>query len=305
MFKHFLVPLDGSKLAEAILPIAQSLAARLSARVTLLHVVEAAAPATIHGDAHLLSASEAETYLARITRQFRDAGIGTDVHIDRVEGRNAAKAIFAHVPEFGADVVLLTSHGRGALREKVFGSIALQVLQSENVPVLMVRSEISGAAVEFRLNNILVPLDSSPLYEPALDVATGLAQIFNASLHLLVVVPTANSLTPERAATAMLLPSSTRAILDLAENGAAEYLQAKSEKLKVKSVNASARVERGDVVGKIVEAAERAPSDLIVMATHGRAGLDAFWSGSIAPKVLSRVRAPVLLLRVKGEEPLR
>ncbi len=301
MFTHLLVPLDGSKLAEAILPIAQTLASRLKARVTLLHVVESAAPATIHGEAHLMDARHAEAYLDSLARHFQNAQVET--HVDTVAGRAVAKGIFAHAEELRADLILLTSHGRGALREKVFGSIALQVLQSERIPVLMIRSESPQPRAEFQLDRILVPLDSSPLYEPALAVAAEIAQKFSASLNLMVVVPTLTTLSPERAATAALLPSSTRAILDLAQNGAADYLQSKLNWLESRGVNVSAAIERGDVVAKIVEATARA--ELLVMATHGRAGLDAFWSGSVAPRVIERVRAPVLLLKVRGDEPLR
>src|SRR5207302_1377683 len=53
MFNHLLVPLDGSKLAEAILPAAAAWAERLHARLTLLHITEKNAPATIHGEHHL------------------------------------------------------------------------------------------------------------------------------------------------------------------------------------------------------------------------------------------------------------
>ena len=67
----------------------------------------------------------------------------------------------------------------------------------------------------------------------------------------------------------------------------------------------TAEVERGATASKILEAAERVGADLLVMATHGRAGLDAFWEGSVAPQVLTQAKAPVLLLRVEGPEPLR
>ena len=66
MFKHILVPLDGSKLAEAALPAAVSLAQTFSIPVTLLHIIEQDAPEEIHRDRHLTKASQAEAYLSRI-----------------------------------------------------------------------------------------------------------------------------------------------------------------------------------------------------------------------------------------------
>ncbi len=298
MFKHLLVPLDGSKLAETILPLAQCFATHTGARVTLLHVVEADAPATVHGDTHLLNADDAEKYLAQIARQFDALEIKVGTHVDRTVGREAAKAIFAHTAELNADMILLTGHGRGGLREQVFGSIAQQVLQSEKIPVLMMRVESPRPSSEYCISKIVTPLDGGARHEIAFDFSAELAKAFQASLHLVTIVPTANTLTPEQAATAALLPSSTRAMLDLAEKGAADYLQEKMNVLKARGVSASAEVERGDVVAKIVGTVERVSANLLVMATHGRAGLDAFWSGSVTSKVLSRVNVPALLLRV-------
>lgn len=303
MFKHLLVPLDGSSLAEAILPAVRSLALHLGTRVTLLHVVEPSAPATIHGDRHLGKATEAQDYLARIARQFEEAGVQVDWHVDMVEQGDVAKTIFAHTGELDTDLVMLTSHGASGLRGIVFGSIAQQVLQSGRVPVFMLRPE--SARREFKLENILVPLDSSALYEPALALAADLAGRYDARLHLVVVVPTMGTLSPERAATGVLLPSSTKAILDLAQGGAVEYLQKKVTYYRARGLSITAEVERGATAPMILEVAERASVDLFVMATHGRAGLDAFWQGSVTPKVLSRAKAPILLLRVVGPEPLR
>ena len=70
MFKHILVPLDGSKLAEAALPAAVSLAKTFKAPVTLLHIIEQDAPEEIHRDRHLTEASEAEAYLAKIAKRI-------------------------------------------------------------------------------------------------------------------------------------------------------------------------------------------------------------------------------------------
>ena len=59
MFKHLLVPLDGSRLSESALPAAAQIAARMGADLTLVHIVEKHAPAEVHSDRHLVSAEEA------------------------------------------------------------------------------------------------------------------------------------------------------------------------------------------------------------------------------------------------------
>ena len=62
-FTRILVPLDGSRLAEAVMPAARSLAAKLGARVLLLHVLEREPPEAVHGEPHLGTSQEALTYL--------------------------------------------------------------------------------------------------------------------------------------------------------------------------------------------------------------------------------------------------
>lgn len=324
MFKHLLIPLDGSRLAEMILPIAETLASALDAEVTLLHVVETSAPRHVHGDTHLLNQDDARTYLESLAVRLRSQNIRANTHVD-VAGVGAVEttppvlpivpgtrdttsvvqAIFAHGRELNADLILLTNHGRGGLKQAVNGSIAQQVLQSGAIPVLLVKAESITPPAPYICKNILVPLDSSPLYESALDVAADLATALGATLQLVVIVPTMQTLSPERAATGILLPSSTRAVLDLAENGATEYLNQKVKQLQARSIPVRARVLRGNIPTEIIAAETEAQADLLVMATHGRAGLDAFWSGSIAPKVLSHTDAPTLLLRVEGPEPVR
>lgn len=305
MFKHLLVPLDGSQLAETILPVVQTFAQALDATVTLLHVVEPAAPASVHGDRHLLNEQEARAYLERVSAEMRAVNVNADIHIDVAVGGDVAKAIFAHGGELNCDLIVLTNHGHSGLKQVLFGSIAQQVLQSGEIPVLLVKVEQAAPPAPYRCQKILVPLDSSPVYELALDTARELAKALSASLELVIVVPTMGTLSPERAATGILLPSSTRAMLDLAENGATEYLAQKITQMETSGVPVQTQVLRGDVPTQIVAAEQQSNADLIVMATHGRAGLDAFWSGSIAPKVLHRVRAPMLLLRVAGAEPIR
>lgn len=302
MFTNLLVPLDGSRLAETILPAAKSLAHHEHAGVTLLHVVEPAPPPTIHGETHLMNADDAKAYLERLAADFRAEGIDVTWHVDVVERGNVSKTIFAHTEELDADLVMLTTHGQNGWRGRVFGSIAQQVVQSGRVPVFMLRPEWTPAAFDPR--QILVPLDGSRVHEPALYLAADLARDYNAQLHLVMIVPTLGTLSPERAATGSLLPRSTKAILELSQGGAVEYLQSKVDELKARGLNASAEVERGATANKILEVASRTGAELIVMATHGRSGLSAFWEGSVTPHILEQAHAPVLLLRVFGPEPV-
>src|SRR5207237_10752535 len=108
MFQHILVPLDGSSLAEAIMPDTHALAQRLGARMTLLHMVEQHAPATVHGDTHLSGRSEAEKYLDTLVQRWSRDGVNVQAHVHTEQPQNVAKMIVDQAAELGADLIVLS-----------------------------------------------------------------------------------------------------------------------------------------------------------------------------------------------------
>ncbi|MBI4785808.1 MAG: universal stress protein [Chloroflexi bacterium] len=303
MFRRLLLPLDGSRLAEAVLPIAVYFAERFHATLVLFHALEQAPPATVHGQRHLMQADEARVYLKEVEARIARPGLTVERDVHPAREEDVAGSILEHVGELDSDLVVLCAHGRGGLRDVLIGSLAQQVISRGATPVLFVRPRDIGAAgssVPYITRKILVPLDSAPVHEPALPVAEQVAQATGAALHLVTVVPTTGTLKGERAATGMLLPATTTAVLELAQRGAIEYLQQMTAHLLAQGLPATATVARGDPPAAIINEAGRVHADLIVMATHGRQSFDAFWSGSVTPKVLSKTNVPVLLVRVMG-----
>src|SRR5579885_1897483 len=180
-----LVPLDGSLLAECVLPTAISLGAHLRARVTLLHVMERAAPATVHGDRHLTAASEAARYLDEVARRVAAGGVVVESHVHpNLEG-DVAQSIVAHAADLDADLVILATHGAGGAKRVLFGSVAQQVLRKGVRPVLLIRppeGQASREAAPTDVRRLLVPLDGQPPAEAALPIASVLAQAYAAEL---------------------------------------------------------------------------------------------------------------------------
>jgi len=117
----------------------------------------------------------------------------------------------------------------------------------------------------------------------------------SAPVHLLMVVPTRSALGGPDAATGQLLPAATREVLELAEQEGVEYLKRHVEHLQEAGLSASATVARGEPADVIRETAARLGADLIVLGTHGAAGMGAFWSGSLGQKLLGRIPASFLL----------
>ena len=299
---RLVVPLDGSQLAEAALPAAVDLARRFSVTITLLHVMERGAPRTVHGQRHLADQVAAETYLKGIAERLAGKGLSVDYHVHPNPEGDVARSISEHSVELAAELVVMCTHGSGGLRDLLVGSIAQQVLRKGATAVLLIRPTPSGEALPFECRRLLVPLDGDPSHEVALPFAVEMARACNSEVHLLVVVPTLESIRGEQAAIAVLTPTATAHALDLEEGQAAVYLSQTAARLQASGVAASATVRRGDPVRVVVEVADQIGADLVVAATHGRPGLDALWSGGVGSRVLARLKQPLLLVRAGSEE---
>jgi nucleotide-binding universal stress UspA family protein len=289
-------------MAEVSLPAAVSLAGTLGARVTLVHVIERGAPQDIHGERHLTSADEARAYLDDVAVRVFPAGISVERHVHGSGVSDVARSIAEHVGELGPDLIVMCTHGRGGLRGLMFGSIAQQVVGLGTTPVLLIPPGTTGASPAFSCNRVLVALDGNPDHEEGLEVAASLARIEGAELCLVMAVHTVKTLSGEQAATARLLPGATHALLDLAEKDAKEYLFRHVAALRAAGISATADVRRGDPVVGILGASERTGADLIVLATHGKTAMDAFWSRSATPNVTNRAVVPLLLVPVRDKE---
>ena len=144
MYKTILVPLDGSKRAEAILPHVEEMAHRFKAKVVLVQVVESQTlVAGPYGTLELnISAFErrtleAEAYLKALRGEFHAKGIDAK---GSVEHGPVAETIIDVAAREGADLIAMASHGRGGLARVFYGSVAAGVLQRVDRPLLLVRT---------------------------------------------------------------------------------------------------------------------------------------------------------------------
>ena len=299
MFEHLLVPLDGSRLAEAALPAAAALSKMLDAWVTLIHVIERDAPQQVHGERHLSDPAEASAYLQEVAARAFPLGVHVEQHVHTAEVADVARSIVEHVDELEPDLIVMCTHGQGGLRTWLLGSIAQQIIARGATPVLLIQPDGAAATPAFACRRLLVPLDGNTDHEQSLPVAAGLARACTGEVHLLMVVPTLGTLQGERGATAKLLPRTTSALLDMSEETALAYLNSKALTVQASGVPATAKVHRGDPATEIARTAQRVQADLIVMGTHGTRGMEAFWSGSVTAQVSRRSPVPLLLVPVR------
>ncbi|HLO29245.1 MAG TPA: universal stress protein [Anaerolineales bacterium] len=302
MFKHILVPLDGSKLAEAAVAVAVSLAQALNAPVTLLHLIEQDPPQEIHKDRHITQADEASAYLQEVARRGFPAEVKVDWHVHTAAVKDVANSIVEHaMMEFQPDLIVMCTHGRGGVRDLLYGSIAQQVVARGLTPLLLIKPG-SDTPKAFKLKKILVPLDSGPVHDASLPAARELANVYKANIHLLTVIPTYSTVAGEAAAASSLLPATTSALLDINVENAAEDLQEHLDELKQVGLHVTAEVARGDPATEIVNLSEKLNVDLIVLTTHRKAGTAAFWARSVAPNIARRTRIPLLLIPLEEKK---
>ncbi len=295
--KNILVPLDGSQLSETVLPMATLLARQSHAKIILFHVIEQKPPGTIHGEHHLTGEAEAAAYLDHVSQDLPGEVI-VDRHVHTVAERNVAESIVEHSRELGVDLIAMCAHGQSGLQKRIFGNIAQEVLNMGDVPVLLISPEKELKAESCSCQCILVPLDRDPDHEAGLDMAVELSLACHASLHLVMVIHELGDLPGEQAASAVLLPTAAAALLDLDCEEGEMYLAKLMGDLLDRNIQVTGEVQRGDPAKQILRAAKEFNADMIVLGTHSKTAMDAFWSGSVTPKIATQTHLPLLLVPV-------
>jgi len=208
------------------------------------------------------------------------------------------KELTEAVKNLRIDLVVMATHGRGALSRAWLGSVADALMREAETPVLFVRPSEGEApppepAEDF--GTLLVPLDGSELSESALAHAAEFGELFGSAYHLTRVVAYPLEIASP------YLPHTIQMnaeILDEAKTHAAEYLEEHAEQMRRRGlrVTVSVAVDPQAAHGVLTEADE-VGADLIAMATHGRGGVSRVVMGSAADKVLRGTHLPVLLYR--------
>ncbi|MBI2952998.1 MAG: universal stress protein [Chloroflexi bacterium] len=299
---RFLVALDGSRLAETVLPLTQTLANALHARVTLLYVLEHEPPATIHGEPHLTTVDTAEAYLAKLAERVRKAGLVVETHVHPNPERDVAGSIAAHAGELEADLIALAAHGRGRVRDLLVGRIPQQVAARARRPVLIVPAPQARTIED--VQRVMVPVDLAGEAAAGIPLAQRIAIACQAEIILVTVVPTPEAMPGDAGVVRVFLPRTTAALLDWAVDEARDRLEQTGKALTESGISVTSGVRRGEPAREILAAVMLYEVDLIVLATHARAGLDGLLAGSVGPRVVGSAQCPVLLVPIGIPEPI-
>lgn len=291
---RLLVPLDGSPLAETILPVVEEWAREEPAQVVLLRSVqEPPLLARDCGETAAPDASEVEAYLRVVADRLERRGLPQVRWVVRRD--EPAAAIAQAAAGEGAEMIAMATHGRGGLSRLFLGSVADAAVRAARVPVLLIRGQ--SAWKPWATGKILVPLDGSEQSECILPIVERLGARRERTIILLKVLEP----LPATARVEAAIPP--EAFLGLQPEEAQRYLDKVAEHLKDRGMRPECAVVFGRAPGMIAAYAGGERVDLIAMATHGRTGLRRLLFGSVAAGVLRSAPVPVLLLKAGEPSP--
>ena len=300
MYSKILVPLDGSKTAEKVLPYARHLAGKFKIPVELLAVLDVANMAShISADKarHLDTMVEdgmraSTTYLRGIATTFPEGNVTCTVEKDRAE-----EAIIGKAGADGGTLIAMATHGRSGMDRFLLGSVAEKVLRGSANPLVLVRAKDEAkTSGEAPFKSIIVPLDGSELAESVIPLAATMAN----KLDLEVVLFRAYHMPYNAYGGDDGYMVNYDELIDSVRDEAKEYLDkqvAEVKKLGVAKVSALSK--EGFASDEIIALGHKTPEGLIAMCSHGRSGLGRWVLGSVTENVVRHSDAPVLVVRAK------
>jgi nucleotide-binding universal stress UspA family protein len=290
-FSRIVVPTDFSDTANTAVTLAAELADYYACDLDLVNVVDATVYAYAGYPFASLSKelmSGAEEALNKVKLKLSKGKLNRYL----LSG-SPAREIAEHARRHKADLIVVGTHGHGAVARFFLGSVADRVLHEADCPVIVTKKpkgEIKHPKRKAKpFTRILFPSDFSDTSRLALDRAIALTEDMDAELFVLHVVD--DSLITTH------VEEERNIILKELRKHALEELRKQLPEELLENFETIAAVKRGEPGKQIAAYAETNHCDLIVMGTHGRSGIERALIGSVADKVVRRANCAVHLVR--------
>lgn len=299
MFKHILVPLDGSSLAECVLPHVVALARAFGSKVTLLQVVEQ--PSSEYSTRFVdplswnLVKSEAEAYLNGTALRLQKVNLPVETAV--VEGY-AAERVIAYARENGVDLIILSSHGHSGLSGWNVSSVVQKILLRSYLPTMIIPAyhPATTSLAELRYRRILVPLDCSQRAECVLPVVSSLADYHDPKIHIVHVVQrvTIPLRMPQTQEDSELVNQVTQRSREMA----AQYLSEIQPKMISAAFDVRTCISVSDnAIASLHEIAEEEHVDLVVLSAHGKTFVPKWPFGGATINFIAYGTKPLLIIQ--------
>jgi nucleotide-binding universal stress UspA family protein len=205
-------------------------------------------------------------------------------------GGSTADEILEYARFYKCELIVTGSHGRGAFKRLLLGSVTTALMRSSQIPVMMVREDGKSDVGNRSFRRILVPIDFSSASIKALSFAVQFAEFLDSEIHLLHVVepPAIATFKHTSNLPKITIPKSCELNVDhLLFELINEYSEISEPKV---------RTCFGNPAEEILHYVSEQACDLIVMGTHGRSSLERTIMGSVTTSILARTRIPVITL---------
>ena len=315
MYRRVLVPLDGSTVAMQVLPYTAHIAKAAGAKLELMQVISPyprelmreltrenreGQPRTTPLYEQWASVQEglrrrAMDALNEASASMRGSGLDVTVTVDEGDPAQEILNVAGREPD---TIIAISTHGRSGVGRWLVGSVTDKVVRYAAEPVLVVRSrdgEVTSAAPRFE--RIILPMDGSPTSEAAMPDAIAVANALGIGMTLLrSVIP-----IDYGDAFADYAVSAYEEVTAEIDNEVRDYLSAKAELVRGAGVmDVTQHAAGSPAATAILDAEGPEGNNLIVMATHGRAGGGRWVLGSVTDRVVRHSAGPVLVVRPKN-----
>jgi nucleotide-binding universal stress UspA family protein len=302
MFNPILVPLDGSPLAECVLPHVRAISQVFDAKIILLQVMDKNRADVSTQFIDLLNwqinKTEAMLYLKRIDDQLRNSALQTKINV--LEGL-AAESIIEFARSQQMKLIILSSHGQSGLRKWGISSITQKIIFSAPTSVLIIRAP---QPMEQSYRRILVPLDGSWRAENVLPIVTLLARFHKSQIQIVHVVKTpemARHLPPVQED----IDLSNR-IVERNQEEALHYLDQLQLHSPLVGINVKTHLIVSDNVTRAIhELADREHIDLVVLSAHGYSGNNQWPYGNMVNNFILFGKVPLLIVQDFPVKPVQ
>jgi nucleotide-binding universal stress UspA family protein len=300
VLNHILVPLDGSTLAECVLPHVIAIAPVTHARITLLHVLQqtrngGGTPAVDPVDWHLKK-QNAEKYLEGIVNRFSETGIpGVEPVI--LEGSPAGSVIdFARGNN--VDLIALSTHGHSGLSGWNVSGVVQKILLRSYKSTLLVRAYMpsSTGTTKLRYKRLFVGMDCSARSEYVLPLAINLAQFYKSQLILETVIEKPRTIN--RMPVSQELEELSNRFVEQNQQAASHYFKQLLAQFSTKTLKIKTHISVGNnAIAVLHDMAEESNADLVLLAAHGETGERRWPYGSVTTSFIAYGNTSLLIMQ--------
>ena len=297
MFEHILLPLDGSSLAERVLPHAVSLTGAFNSKLTLLRVInkgsEKGEGNIINPMAWQMRKSEAEAYLKSVKEHLGEVGIESEIKI--IEGNPPQQICdFAHNEQ--VDLIILSSHGSSGVSAWNINSTVQKVLLRAYMPVMIIRAykEDYGSLTGLQYDRLFLPLDGSKRAECILPLAKSICKEQDSKVFMTHIIeePSLPKQTPVSEEISSLIEQLREINFEEAKN----YLDQVKEQFKPENVETIIQCSKKPSIAmhNIIDSEQ---IDLVILSAHGHSGESRWPYGKIALSFIVYGTTPLIILQ--------